>query len=209
MGYRNYVALSWSWPPLRVALRSHEKERNSVVRLLPATVRLTSAFRRKLSLAILSALFLALLPNVAVAQTYYNIIARHSELCWDVYAASQSPRAPIIQYYCGDVDQQQFRFVRTANGYYYIVARHSGQCLDVRRSSQANGAPIIQYYCGGTTNQQFLARHLGDGYWAFVARHSGKCLDIRGASLSPRARLQQWDCVWSENQQFDLIVAPS
>ena len=134
----------------------------------------------------------------------YELIARHSGKCLDVYAASVDDGATIIQYACHGGPNQRWRLERTGDGYVRLIATHSGKALDVDGASTDNGAFLIQWPSHGGTNQQWQLQAVGDGYFTITARHSGKLMDVDHALTTDRATVLQWPAHGGLNQQWLL-----
>ncbi|MET0623248.1 MAG: RICIN domain-containing protein [Pyrinomonadaceae bacterium] len=190
--------------PFRIAAR-HAVESHPMkeARSAPA-----SAPRALLTLLRLtSCLFcLTLCYSTAAAQadTYFEIVARHSGKCLDVEAESQAAGARVLQWDCGGWTNQQWRVIPVGGGYYKIVARHSGKVLDVQGGALTNGTPVWQYDENGSAAQQWQIIDVGGGYSRLIARHSGKALDVAGGSTATGAQIHQWDYVGGLNQQWLL-----
>lgn len=139
-----------------------------------------------------------------VEEDDYNIIARHSGKCLDVYNGSLDNTANVQQWECLNYANQRWQLVATDSGYYKIVARHSGKVLDVYGGSGADGANVQQYGYGGGWNQQWQLVLVDGNYYRLVARHSGKVLDVWGGSVDSGANVQQWTSHGGANQQWLL-----
>lgn len=166
---------------------------------------------------LLTLIFLALLlaaADDACAQidpsAYYQITAKHSGKCLDV---SGGPGAtgngvPVIQWNCGDGDNQKWRIAPVGDGYYKILAKHSGKALEVFGGvvSTGNGVIAQQWDYVGNGNQQWQLIPAENGYYRIVAKHSGKSLDINGgpSAVDNGAQAQQWDDVGADNQRWRL-----
>lgn len=150
-------------------------------------------------------LILVLCCTAAGAQgTYYEIVARHSGKCLEVYAGSTDNGAGMVQWDCWGGANQQWHLVGTGDGFLRIIPRPSGKALDVAGGSYDNGAGIIQWDYFSGANQQWQLIDVGGGYYRIVARHSGKALDVAGGSYDNGAGIIQWDYVGGANQQWQL-----
>lgn len=87
--------------------------------------------------------------------TYYQLVARHSGKCLDVFHADLADGTRIIQFTCVNSTAQQFRLEPLASGHSRIVARHSQKCLQPSGGSAADLAPIVQSTCLSTTAQRW------------------------------------------------------
>lgn len=79
---------------------------------------------------------------------YWQIENVYSEKCVNVDHGLQTHGAHVIQYNCGNYNNEHFALLRRPSmpaGYVYVVAMHSGQVLTVAGNSLASGAKIIQY----------------------------------------------------------------
>jgi Ricin-type beta-trefoil lectin domain-like len=92
---------------------------------------------------------------MGIQQIYYELRARHSGKCLDVYGGSTDDGASVIQFSCHGGYNQQWRLWDVGGGYYELTARHSGKCLDVYGGSTDDGASVIQFSCHGGYNQQW------------------------------------------------------
>ena len=118
----------------------------------------------------------------------YELVARHSSQCLDVYGGSSDDAAQIIQWPCHGGPNQRWRLEPTDSGYVRLIATHSNKALDVYGASPDNEAAIIQYTSNGGLNQQWHLQATAGGYYVLVARHSGKALDVPGSTstVAPR-----------------------
>ena len=139
--------------------------------------------------------------------TYYEVVARHSSKCLDVFDASTVTGANVIQWPCLGETNQQWLIIPIGDDYYKFVARHSNKVMAVQAGSLANGAPIVQATEAGTAQQQWRILDVGSGYFRIMARQSGKALDVSGGSTADGAQVIQWDYVGDPNQQWLLRVA--
>lgn len=136
--------------------------------------------------------------------TYYEVVARHSGKCLDVFDASTVNGANVIQWTCIGDTNQQWQIIPIGDGYLKFVARHSGKVLAVQAASNANGASIVQSTDAGTAPQQWQIIDVGGGYVRIMARQSGKALDVANASTADGTQIIQWDYVGATNQQWLL-----
>jgi alpha-galactosidase len=134
----------------------------------------------------------------------YNLVARHSGKVADVFNASTSDGANVVQWTSNGQTNQRWRFTDAGGGFVNVVSVNSGKCLDVSGgpSATGDGVRVVQWACNGGTNQQWRIQDLGTGYVNLIARHSGKCLDVSGASTADGAQIQQWTCTGGTNQQW-------
>lgn len=133
---------------------------------------------------------------------YFEIVAKHSDKCLDVYGASHSSGAHVIQSYCHGGDNQLWSLIPVGD-HFQIVAKHSGKCLEVYGAFDSSGAHVIQADCHGGDNQLWSLVPVGD-HFQIVAKHSGKCLDVYEAFHSSGAHAVQGDCHAGENQLWEL-----
>lgn len=141
--------------PFRSAAQ-HAVESRPMKEAPPASARPPRALLALLRLT--SCLFcLTLCHSTAAAQadTYFEIVARHSGKCLDVEAESQAAGARVLQWDCGGWANQQWRVIPVGGGYSRLIARHSGKALDVSGGSTATGAQIHQWDYVGGGNQQW------------------------------------------------------
>lgn len=140
----------------------------------------------------------------------YHITAKHSGRCLDVERAGVANGVQVIQFDCGEGDNQKWQFVSVSPGYYKILAKHSAKALDVFGGivSQGNGAIVEQWDYNGGTNQMWALTPLGDDYYTIRPRHSQGCLDIDGGpgATANGRKAQQWQCTGADNQKFRLTA---
>jgi len=129
-----------------------------------------------------------------------RLLSQHSGKCLDVSEGSAADRANVLQWTCGDGQNQRWRFIDAGNGYFKIKALHSGKCLDVASGSSDDGANILQYACSDVANQLWRKDIQPDGSFALIAKHSGKCLDLAEWSTENSGNIQQWECTDRTNQ---------
>ncbi len=134
----------------------------------------------------------------------YELIARHSGKCLDVYGESTDDAAAIIQWACHGGPNQRWRLEPTGDGYVRLIATHSGKALDVYGASTDDGAVLIQWPAHSGTNQQWQLQAVGSGYFTIAARHSGKMSDVEHALTTDGATILQWPANGGLNQQWLL-----
>ena len=92
-----------------------------------------------------------------VGDGYYRFRAQHSGQCLDVYAWSIANGAPLIQWYCHDGANQQFRLTDRPGGV-SLTPRHSQATIAVTAGSPLPGTPAIQWRYTGVPDQHFQLR---------------------------------------------------
>ncbi len=135
--------------------------------------------------------------------TYYEVVARHSGKCLDVFDASTSAGANVIQWPCIGDFNQQWLIIPIGDGYYKFIARHSNKVLSIPGGT-ANGAPAVQSTENGTATQQWSFVDAGGGYLRIMSRPSGKALEVNGGSSVDGTQVQQWDYFGLAHQQWLL-----
>ena len=135
--------------------------------------------------------------------TWYEVVARHSGKCLDVFDASTSAGANVIQWSCIGDQNQQWLVIPIGDGYYKFIARHSNKVLSVP-GGNANGAPVVQSTENGTATQQWRFVDLDSGYLRIIVRGSGKALEVAGGSSVDGTQVQQWDYFGAAHQQWLL-----
>ena len=77
----------------------------------------------------------------------YAIENARSGKCLDIFRAGQERGAALVQYRCGEGDNQHFKLIKVSGDYYQLEVQHSEQCVDVFRALKANGTKVVQYTC--------------------------------------------------------------
>jgi subtilisin family serine protease len=134
--------------------------------------------------------------------TYYEVVARHTGKCLDVFDASTSNGAKFIQWPCIGEPNQEFQIIPVGDNYYKFIARHSNRVMAVLNASQANGALVVQALDSGTAHQQWRIIDTTNGYVRIMARHSGKALEVDGGFTFDGTQTQQWDYFGLTHQQW-------
>ncbi|MET9962814.1 RICIN domain-containing protein [Streptomyces sp. NPDC006326] len=169
-------------------------------------------------------------PTTPVDRGFFQIRARHSDMCLDVAWASYDNAARILQATCGGGHNQQWRLVPQGDGQSFkIQARHSNMCLDVAWGSRQHGAPVVQANCSGGSNQVWsfvqprgrrplvnssigVVPQIGNSV-AIVASHSGMVLDVKNASQKHAAEVVQANLGAGTqpalNQQWRFVRPPA
>jgi hypothetical protein len=142
------------------------------------------------------------LPQAGV---YYSVVYKHSGKCQDVYGASQSDAANVVQWACHGGDNQKLLLEDRGGGYYALKYKHSGKCTDVYGAGQTNGANMIQWGCHYNDNQLFSFVDRGGGWYALKYKHSGQCIDVYGGGTNDGAQVIQWPCHYNDNQLFKFV----
>jgi subtilisin family serine protease len=136
--------------------------------------------------------------------TYYEVVARHSGKCLDVFDASTANGANVIQWTCVGEPNQHWQIIPIGDGYFKFIARHSNKVLALASGSLVNGLPVVQMTDNGTASMQWRIVDVDSGYIRIMARPSGKALDVSGGSTTDGAQVHQWDYVGAANQQWLL-----
>ena len=136
--------------------------------------------------------------------TYYEVVARHSGQCLDVFDASISNGVKFIQWPCVGEANQEFQIIPLGDNYYKFIARHSNKVMAVQSGSLANGALVVQTTDSGSAPQQWRIIDTDSGYVRIMARHSGKALEVDGGFTFQGAQTQQWDYFGLTHQQWLL-----
>ncbi|UYZ65226.1 RICIN domain-containing protein [Hymenobacter weizhouensis] len=145
----------------------------------------------------------------------YKLTARHSGKVLDVYEASRSDAANVVQWTDLGVANQQWKIEAAGDGYYTLTAQHSGRrlALDLSASTNgghtdatADGVRVFQYGTNAAGNRLWKIEATGDGYYTLVNKRSGKVLDISGgpSATGNGAKAQSWRNVGGANQQWKL-----
>lgn len=157
----------------------------------------------------------------AAGDAFYWILSpKHMDLrqCVDLYDGGTANGAPIIQWDCHGLDNQQFAPLFTVDpateGISIVfINKKSGKCVDLYNGELANGTAIIQWTCHNGSNQKWeLVEVLNDpntpedDTFLLKNRKSGKCLEVWGGSTQRGAIMAQWDCHGSQNQQFTAYL---
>lgn len=136
--------------------------------------------------------------------TYYEVVAKHSGKCLDVFDAQTFSGAKVIQWPCIGEENQKWQIIPIGDGYFKFIAVHSNRVLAVQGGQTVNGAPIVQSTEVGTAPQQWQLFDVGGGYFRIVARHSGKAIEVAGGSSADGTQVQQWDYFGASHQQWLL-----
>ena len=139
--------------------------------------------------------------------TYYEVVARHSGQCLDVFDASISNGVKFIQWPCVGEANQEFQIIPLGDNYYKFIARHSNKVMAVQSGSLANGALVVQTTDSGSAPQQWRIIDTDSGYVRIMARHSGKALEVDGGFTFQGAQTQQWDYFGLTHQQW--LIRPA
>ena len=133
-----------------------------------------------------------------------NIKSSASGLNVDVFGASKTSGAPIIQWTPHGGLNQQWRFEQITSDAYRIVSVNSGMVLDVKGRSLDSGAEVIQWPWTGGPNQLWRMEAVGEGQFRVVSVHSGKVIDVKGGSTANGTPLIQWPWHGGANQRWRL-----
>ncbi len=68
-------------------------------------------------------------------------------MCLDVFNNSKSDKAPVVQWPCTGMTNQEWERVPDKDGWFFLKAAHSGRCLDLLNGKDANGVKFQQYAC--------------------------------------------------------------
>jgi Ricin-type beta-trefoil lectin domain-like len=137
----------------------------------------------------------------------YQLVAKHSGKCLDVYSNEKGNGAQLHQWDCLNPSQylSQVYTLVPQGSRFQLVARHSNRCVDVTNGSQLDGARLQQWHClgAGQTNQIWEGVPSSTpGYVNFRAQHSGKCIDVAGGNPANGTAVNQWGCGSGAHQQW-------
>lgn len=140
---------------------------------------------------------------------WYELVSKNSGLCLNVAGNSSAEGAQLIQWTCGNNDNEYFSFVPVTGGY-EVIAENSGQCLAVAANSYTDGAEIIQWpYRTTYTNEVWIVSAPdSQGYVTIAAESSGQVLSVANDSLSNAASVIQWPNREYPGQKWQLVSAP-
>lgn len=131
--------------------------------------------------------------------TYYRVMAKHSQMFLDVTWASSAPNARVGQAGRSDTaggGAQLWQLIDAGNGWYRLQVKHSGMFLDVTWADKKNGAAVGQAgfsgALGGAAQLWRLVPAL-DGWYRLQAKHSSRYLDVTGGSGTVNAPISQSD----------------
>jgi hypothetical protein len=150
----------------------------------------------------------------APGDPYWWILSpKHLDLqqCLDLNGGGVADGAPIIQWDCHGLDNQQFAPLyvidpNTSGLSVVFINKKSGKCIDLNGGGLANGTPIIQWTCHNGANQKWELvlvpndpNTTEDDTFLMKNRKSGKCVDL---GTQAGANAVQWDCHGATHQQF-------
>ncbi len=132
----------------------------------------------------------------------YSITAMHSGKVLDVYDASLSQGAAVIQYpWIGD-NNQRWQFTFLGNGYYRIDALHSGLSMSYFRLSPFLSPQVMQLNWSGSTVQQWKVTSVQPGQFAIECRANGLVLDVFDASTDDGVKVITFPWNGDGNQRW-------
>jgi hypothetical protein len=142
---------------------------------------------------------------VATPGPFYAMESASSGQFMDVFGASRSAGAWVIQWPNNGDPNQRWQFDDLGDGTVRIVSANSGLVLDVGGASTAPGAQVIQWGWDGGLNQKWRVIVLGDAgsnpqLTVVQSMSTGMVVDLAGASMTPGTRLIQWPWAGAANQ---------
>lgn len=136
----------------------------------------------------------------------YRITAVHSGKVLDVYDASLSQGANVIQYpWIGD-DNQRWQFTFLGNGYYRIDALHSGLSMSYWRLGVFDSPRLMQLNWAGNPFQQWKLTTVQPGQFAIESRVNGQVLDVFDASTDDGVHVITYPWNGDGNQRWILTA---
>jgi hypothetical protein len=136
----------------------------------------------------------------------YSITAVHSGKVLDVYDASLSQGAGVIQYPWNGDNNQRWQFTFLGNGYYRIDALHSGLSMSYWRLSPFSSPKLMQLNWGGNVFQQWKVTGIQPGQFAIECRVNGLVLDVFDASLDDGVAVITFPWNGDGNQRWILTA---
>jgi hypothetical protein len=142
---------------------------------------------------------------IATPGPFYAMQSASSAQFMDVFNASRSAGAGVIQWPNNGDPNQRWEFDDLGDGTVRVVSANSGLVLDVGGGSTAPGAQVIQWGWNGGLNQRWRVILLGDAgsnpqLSVVQSMSSGMVVDLAGASMVPGTRLIQWPWAGAANQ---------
>jgi Ricin-type beta-trefoil lectin domain-like len=78
---------------------------------------------------------------------YYRIRNDQSDMCLNIANGSVANGAVVVQFACGEYNNEYFTFIGRPDGHYLVQNYGSGRCLNVEGGSAFDHDRIIQYDC--------------------------------------------------------------
>jgi GH43 family beta-xylosidase len=88
-----------------------------------------------------------------VSGDVYSIGTVTAGSCVDIYGASTSDNAAVIQYACHSNTNQQFRLQALGSNNFNVVAVHSGKCVVPSGDNASAGTGLVQLPCSSATSR--------------------------------------------------------
>ncbi|GAA1551687.1 hypothetical protein GCM10009789_01800 [Kribbella sancticallisti] len=156
-------------------------------------------------------------PSFDIESRTYELVARHSSQCLDVWLGSQTDAERLVQHPCHGGLNQRFRIKQIAGTDQYEIhtAHYKGnhsdirpRCLDVNDMLLGDEVTVLQWPCMGTANQQLRIEYLEGSSYDTVVRlrfaHSGKCASPSQGSMASDVTIVQRTCTAEASQQWIL-----
>lgn len=151
--------------------------------------------------------------NIAFAQinrfkenSWYIIIATHSNKALEIKGASKENGAQLQQNDSTGADNQLFRFKKVSISYYQIIAKQSGKVLQIRDAS-INESVFEQNDINGKEQQLFAFVKAANGASAIIVKASGSGFDVLGGvhALANGLPVVQYPNAGASNQYFRIL----
>jgi hypothetical protein len=135
--------------------------------------------------------------------TYYHIIAKHSEWALSVSGNLLTAGAQVVHAEpSGTAKNDNWRFVPTERGFYHVIAEHSGLALALGGAG-GDGTPVVQATARATSNvDDWCFISAGNGLYEVRNRKSAKSLDVDASGV-----VHVWTHWGGPQQLFSLKVA--
>ncbi|MFB6718898.1 RICIN domain-containing protein [Kribbella sp. NPDC056345] len=159
-------------------------------------------------------------PKFDIEHRTYELVARHSGRCLDVWNASLTDPAPLVQHDCLNGLNQRFRLHQIAGTEQFELhmvhvdgTKEDGRprCLDVGNQSTDDGVALVQWQCAGQANQQMAVEYVEGSSYDTVVRlkfaHSGKCAGVENGTVENAKPVVQQTCAAVASQQWVLRPA--
>ncbi len=125
----------------------------------------------------------------------------NSNMCADLWGASNANQAPINQGSCSGVTNQKWTATLTGGSYEFKSAS-SGQCMEIYGASTVAGTHVTQWPCNSSSAQKWQRVPLFGGFSEFKNVASGQCLEVYGNANDNGHYMNQWPCNGGANQQW-------
>jgi hypothetical protein len=134
----------------------------------------------------------------------YRLVNRATGKCLDVYNWSTADAGEVLQWTCGNGNNQRWQVESLGDGTSRLINTNSGKVLDVAGCGTADGTNIQQYTWWNNNCQRWQLVDTDSGWVRLLNPNSGKVADVADCNSADGTDVRLWTWLNNDCQQFSL-----